>query len=329
MTVSTGDGNKDAADANGYLPKTFLVSYLNIPAETERNNDTKQSQFRSENFLGNGEFVTLSGLLQREGKLYSAVIPMGLSQYGSAVDGGKYIRNGYADLVKKENGGSKSSAYKKGELQWTQYPDECWIAIFDNNAFEGRKLIKTDKISYACERFKSQYFQMIWNDADGDLYVFSPSFAKTMTDKRQQTSLPAGVVRVKKGATDFDKNYYFNLETLTGGRAFQRTFPVGGDNFLFYLYNKVYGQLTNQDLANELGIFSAKSGKFISVTGLPADVVSLGNRPFAENGVAYVPVMTKTGNPAIYQINLSTGVATRGVEVEATHLNAVGRLLPF
>ena len=329
MTVSTGDGNKDAADANGYLPKTFLVSYLNIPAETERNNDTKQPQFLSENFLGNGEYVTLSGLLQREGKLYAAASPMGLSQYGSAVDGGKYIRNGYADLVKKENGGRQSSAYKKGELQWTQYPDECWIAIFDNNAFEGRKLIKTDKISYACGRFKSQYFQMIWNDADGDLYVFSPSFAKTMTDKRQQTSLPAGVVRVKKGEADFDKNYYFNLETLTGGRAFQRTFPVGGDNFLFYLYNKGYGQLTNQDLANELGVFSAKSGKFVSVTGLPADVVSLGNRPYAENGVAYVPVMTKTGKPAIYQINLSTGVATRGVEVDATHLNAVGRLLPF
>ena len=329
MTVSTGDGNKAAADANGYLPKTFLVSYLNIPAETERNNDTKQPQFLSENFLGNGEYVTLSGLLQREGKLYAAAIPMGLSQYGSSVDGGKYIRNGYADLVKTENGGSKSSAYKKGELQWTQYPDECWIAIFDNNAFEGRKLIKTDKISYACGRFKSQYFQMIWNDADGDLYVFSPSFAKTMTDKRQQTSLPAGVVRVKKGEADFDKNYYFNLETLTGGRAFQRTFPVGGDNFLFYLYNKGYGQLTNQDLANELGVFSAKSGKFVSVTGLPADVVSLGNRPYAENGVAYVPVMTKTGNPAIYQINLSTGVATRGVEVDATQLNAVGRLLPF
>ena len=100
MTVSTGDGNKDAADANGYLPKTFLVSYLNIPAETERNNDTKQPQFLSENFLGNGEYVTLSGLLQREGKLYAAAIPMGLSQYGSAVAGGKYIRHGYADLVK-------------------------------------------------------------------------------------------------------------------------------------------------------------------------------------------------------------------------------------
>ena len=98
---------------------------------------------------------------------------------------------------------------------------------------------------------------------------------------------------------------------------------------MFYLYDKSYDKLSNQDLANQLGVFSAKSGKFVSVSGLPSDVVSLGNRPYAENGFAYVPVKTKTGNPAIYKINLTTGVATRGVEVEATQLNAVGRLLPL
>ena len=27
-------------------------------------------------------------------------------------------------------GGSGSGAYDKDELQWTQYPDECWMAIF-------------------------------------------------------------------------------------------------------------------------------------------------------------------------------------------------------
>lgn len=329
LTVSSGDGNKESADSHGYLPRTFLVSYLNIPAETERNNNTKEPQFLSENFLGNGEYVTLSGLLEHDGHLWSAAIPMGLSQYGSAAEGGKYIRSGFEDLVKKEDGGSKSSAYKKGELQWTQYPDECWVAVFDNEKLEGRRLIKTDKISYACGRFKSQYFQMIWNDADGDIYVFSPSFAKTMKDPRQKTKLPAGVVRIKKGAKDFDASYYYNLENLTGGHAFQRTFPVGGDKFLFYLYDKGYDKFTNQDLANQLGIFSAKSGKFTAVTGLPSDVVSLGNRPYAEGTTVYVPVQTKVGNPAIYKINLNTGVATRGVEVEATHLNAVGRLLPL
>ena len=104
---------------------------------------------------------------------------------------------------------------------------------------------------------------------------------------------------------------------------------MGGDKFLFYLYDKGYDKFTNQDLANQLGIFSAKSGKFTAVTGLPSDVVSLGNRPYAEGTTVYVPVQTKVGNPAIYKINLNTGVATRGVEVEATHLNAVGRLLPL
>ncbi len=49
----------------------------------------------SENFLGNGEYVTLAGILERNNKLYSAAIPMGLSQYGSATDG----ENGYFPAI--------------------------------------------------------------------------------------------------------------------------------------------------------------------------------------------------------------------------------------
>ncbi len=52
----------------------------------------------------------------------------------------------------KESGGSNSSAYKKDELQWTQYPNECWVAIFDDATMTSKKLIKTDKISYAAGR---------------------------------------------------------------------------------------------------------------------------------------------------------------------------------
>ena len=107
----------------------------------------------SENFLGNGEYVTLAGILERNNKLYSAAIPMGLSQYGSATDGGKWILPGNEDLVKTEDGGSNSSSYKKGELQWTQYPNKCWVAIFDDETLTNKKIIETDKISYACGRF--------------------------------------------------------------------------------------------------------------------------------------------------------------------------------
>lgn len=69
----------------------FLLSYLDVSAETFTTNDTQNKAYMSENFLGNGEYVTLAGILEQNNKLYSAAIPMGLSQYGSATDG----ENGY------------------------------------------------------------------------------------------------------------------------------------------------------------------------------------------------------------------------------------------
>ena len=175
MTTSTGNGPTEWNDANGYTPKSFLISYLDTAADTYTTNDTKNEAYLSENFLGNGEFVTLAGLLENNGKLFSAAVPMGLSQYGTKFENGKWVLPGNEDLIKTESGGSGSGSYNKDELQWTQYPNECWVAIFSDETLTDKKLIKTDKISYACGRYKSQYYQMIWADANGDIYVFSPS----------------------------------------------------------------------------------------------------------------------------------------------------------
>ena len=149
MTSSTGDGPTEWNDENGYTPKVFLLSYLDPAAETFTTNDTQNKAYLSENFLGTGEYVTLSGMLEHNNKIYTAAVPMGLSQYGTKDQNGKWVLPGNEDLVKKESGGSNSSAYKKDELQWTQYPNECWVAIFDDATMTSKKLIKTDKISYA------------------------------------------------------------------------------------------------------------------------------------------------------------------------------------
>ena len=302
ITASTGDGPTEYADDKQYLPKMFLLSYLDVAAETFKTNDTKVKAYMSENFLGNGEFVTLAGILEHNKKIYSAAVPMGLSQYGAAVDGGKYILPGNETLVKTEDGGSNSSAYKKGELQWTQYPNECWVAIFDDAAMTTKKLIKTDKISYACGRFKSQYYQTIWEADNGDIYVFSPSYAKTMSDVRQRTTLPAGVVRIPDGQEDFD-SYYCDLEEQSGGKSFLRCWHIADDYFLLLMY----------------------------VTGLPsADLISgFGNTPYTENGYAYMAVTTTDGHPAVYKIDPSSATATKGVTVEATQITGIGKLSPL
>lgn len=329
MTTSTGDGPSELKDENGYVPQSFLASYLDVENQTYTSNSvTVSTPFLSENFLGNGEYVTLAGLEQVGSKLYAAAVPMGLSQYGCMQkneDGSyKWVRSGYEDLIKTESGGSGSGSYDKDELQWTQYPDECWMVVFTDQTLTEYKLIKTDKISYACGRNKSQYYQMDWLADDGYVYVFSPSYAKTMKDVRQQTTLPAGVVRINTTAETFDDAYYYNLEEKADGASFLRSWYIGGDYFLLLMYDKA---ITASDkVANRLAVFNVTNGNLSYVGGLPDDVSGFGNTPYMENGSAYIAVTTASGYPAIYRIEPSTATATKGLVVKATSLNGVGRL---
>lgn len=329
MTTSTGDGPSELKDENGYVPQSFLASYLDVENQTYTSNSvTVSTPFLSENFLGNGEYVTLAGLEQVGSKLYAAAVPMGLSQYGCMQkneDGSyKWVRSGYEDLIKTESGGSGSGSYDKDELQWTQHPDECWMVVFTDQTLTEYKLIKTDKISYACGRNKSQYYQMDWLADDGYVYVFSPSYAKTMKDVRQQTTLPAGVVRINTTTETFDDAYYYNLEEKADGASFLRSWYIGGDYFLLLMYDKA---ITASDkVANRLAVFNVTNGNLSYVGGLPDDVSGFGNTPYMENGSAYIAVTTASGYPAIYRIEPSTATATKGLVVKATSLNGVGRL---
>lgn len=325
ITTSTGNGSAEWADANGYIPKMFLVSYLNTEAETYRSN-VAEKKYLAENFLGNGEYVTLAGFQQRGKQLFAAAVPMGLSQYGAAADSGKWVK--YPDLVKTEDGGSNSSSYKKGELQWTQYPDECHIVIFDDETLSSKKIITTDRISYACGRNKSQYYQMIWATENGDIYVLSPSYAKTMADSRQQTTLPAGAVRIKAGEDDFDSSYYVDIEALSGGRSFLRSWYVGNGHMLLQMYDAPFTPGGKAPTALSLAILDVNEGTLEFVEGLPETLSAFGKAPFMENGFAYMPVTTTDGYPAIYRIDPSNASAAKGAVIEVTSLDGVGKLLP-
>lgn len=327
IAASTGDGPAAYADTNGNLPKMFLLTYLDVEAETAITSDSQdRDAFMSENLLGNGEYVMLSGFEEADGKLFSAAVGMGLSPYGSAIGNGQYILPGNEDLVKTESGGTGSGAYVKGELQNTQYPDECWIAIFDNERLSGRKLIRTDKISYACGRYRSQYYQSVWAADNGDIYVFSPSYAKTLSDTRQQTKLDAGVVRIKAGTTDFDPNYYYSLEAQSGGKSFLRCWHAGGSYFLLRMFDRPFSQTGY--VANQLAIFNGDNGKLTYVSGLPdaTAVTDFGKMPYVAGGKIYMPVMTSDNYPAIYCIDPATATAVKGTVLEVNTVTAVGRL---
>lgn len=84
ITTSTGDATIDGQSytytnkegnsvTETYYPKHFKPAYINAANETATDgNGAADTSLRAENFLGNGEFVTLAGLEQVGTNIYSA-----------------------------------------------------------------------------------------------------------------------------------------------------------------------------------------------------------------------------------------------------------------
>lgn len=234
ITVSAG--NTTVTDNAGNIAQGLLANYLSAT-----NGTVKTQTYLAENFLGNGEYVSFSGFVEANGKLYTSVVPMGMSVYG--VNSHPEMVTS-TDLIAQADGGLRSSAYVKGSIPSTQYPDSAFVAIYSGSDFSERPIIaRTGKIGYASGRFKSQYYQTIWANDNGDLYVFSPGYGRySIYDteapdlKKVMGQLPSGVVRIKKGETQFDPTYYVNLEAIGPKLPMYRCWHATGNYFLLQLY---------------------------------------------------------------------------------------------
>lgn len=298
-------------DESKYSPKGLGITYLDAV-----NQKFMSKTINAENILGNGEYVTFSGILEANGKIYTAIIPLGMSAYGIE----KYPECADKGLL---NGSSSTTELT---ITGTQHPNEAWVAIYNDTTFTNPTLIKTDRISYACGRMRSQYYQTIWAADNGDVYVFSPNYSRTSTGI-QQSNYKSGVVRIKKGANAFDENYYIDIETAANAPLY-RCWHLTGDYFLMQFYSGEFNAMGQN--VTRLAIFKGEEGTVTPVTGLPSeDVISSFSKfPFSENGMGYISVVTTDGaDPAIYCIDPATGKAVKGLTVNAaTEISAMGIL---
>lgn len=323
--ITASAGATATTDANGYSAYGILANYFNTTS-----GELTTNTYISENFLGNGEYVGFAGFVEANDKLYTSVIPMGMSLYGIAA-WPELVTD--TALIASADGGSNSSAYTAGTIPSTQFPDSAFVAIYSGDDFsEAPTILRTGKIGFACGRNRSQYYQTIWAADNGDIYVFSSGYGRLTTSsdelKRVTGELPSGVVRIKAGESDFDADYYYNLEELGNKHELYRCWHITDDYFLLQFYTDGLNARGTNTL--ELGVFRGSTGELTMVTGLPdASILSsFGTNPFAEDDAIYMPVTTTEGSPALYRIEASTAVATKGIEIEADAVNAVGLLSP-
>lgn len=323
ITASTGDSTEKDGDD---VAQALLFNYLDATTGSQ-----SESAVLAENFLGNGEKVTFAGIVEANGKLYTSVVPMGMSRYGIKKWPDKVTDQ---ELITTKDGGSGSGSYTSGVIPSTQYPDKAYIAIYSGDNFEETPVIaETDKIGFASGRMRSQYYQTIWAADNGDLYVFSPGYGRTFTSsdelKKVTGKLPSGVVRIKKGETTFDPSYYVNFEEIGTRHPIYRCWHITEDYFLLQLYSDgVEGMMSGTSAAtDELAIFKAEDRTITPVTGFPDDLAGFGGEPYGENGCAYIAVTVTGGDrPAFYKIDVKTGRATKGLTVEADAVSTAGKL---
>lgn len=307
-----------AATAN-YAPEDvakqhplYGLVYNVIDAEQQR---MSRTTIVTEDWLGNGEYCTVSGFIPVGSKIYTAICPSGYSSYG--IEQGKAA--GFEDLVTTGRDGSRSIAN-------TCHPDGVAIGIYEgvnNFGQKPSKIVSDNRISQATSRYRSQYYSTMALGEDNYIYVFSNSHTKANSDPRNQTTLPAGVRRFNTATDTFDEDYYYDLEAVTEAalgqaHSFFQVWHVADNKFLMELYDNPVPDYTYNAI-NTFGVFDAENGTFALLENFPSAsrITDIGRFVYVENGKAYIPVTLKDEDPAIYVIDVAARTATRGRTVKA------------
>lgn len=206
--------------------------------------------------------------------------------------------------------------------------DSAAVAICDYD-LNIKKVIFDNRIGTSVGAQRSVRYTQSGTDDAGNIYVFSGS---SSTDSK------VGAIRIKKGESEFDKDYHFDILSAADGYRFRKAFHISGSKFLleFYTDKEKYG---NTDASGHMAVVDMDTQSLTWVTGLPdPSTVSFGwGDGYAD--AYYLPVAAPTSMsggsgsgsgsgswnhgssvlntlsastlvPTIYRIDATTGVAT-------------------
>ena len=144
-----------------------------------------------------------------------------------------------------------------------------------------------------------------------------------------QSTKHAGFLKINKGETDFDTDYFFDFEAATGGMKPAHIQYIGNG-----LVFAEVSTITQQTVADRWGdknlkccIIDLKNKKVTDVEGIPVHNGN-GGRRFAclkEGNYVYLPVSTNDGI-YIYRTDILTCSAERGARVSTSFVGGFFKL---
>lgn len=169
----------------------------------------------------------------------------------------------------------------------------------------------------------------------GNVYTFSSNaMASGYKVAEGETS---GILRINKGQTEFDANYFFDVQASSLNGKVVAAYPLGGEKaYIVYVPTADdtvdWGFLNHSSYKFKSAIIDLPSKTITPVTGLPLHAgdsyFGIGSL-FVEDGNAYKAFVTND-EVRVYKINIASGVAIAGAKVTGggTDISAITKLTP-
>lgn len=203
----------------------------------------------------------------------------------------------------------------------TLYTDEAKIAVYSYPEFEFLKVIKDTRTGpIGGFNIKSGLVK----DEKGDVYALSHS---NPANGYSQTTKDGGILRISNGETEFDQDYFFDVEAITGGKNISHLKYLGnGKAFAEINMLESSEQETWSDAPLRSAIVDLYNKTVTYVEGVPEHTGN-GRRLAALYDENYIYLSIPEDNGIfIYRIDVQNHTATRGAEIEANFLAGIFRL---
>ncbi len=196
----------------------------------------------------------------------------------------------------------------------------AYVAVFKYPEFELEKIIYDDRTSPIGVNGHSTGIEKTEN---GDIYSFSTS---ALSAGFTSAIKPSGILRIKNGTTEFDKDYFFDVENApNGGKLFWMDYVGDG---------KAIARIIIDDTIGPWGVFK-ETGNFFKlvvidlenktvtdVQGMPTHANRYTSPMYVEDGKAYLSSYAGT-ETHVYIVDPKTATATKGAKVQGLALKGI------
>lgn len=213
----------------------------------------------------------------------------------------------------------------------TPFSNQARIAVYSYPSLKFEKIITDDRTAdLGCYLSGNTLFK----DENDDLYAYST--ANAGSGFIPVPTKPAGLLRIKKGATDFDKDYFLDFEKISNGYKINNVVYAGNGKAVVRMLKEpkfsnasdakkyqwaAYNPGAKKPML-EFGVIDIYNKTFKKVTGISNDGGGWGIASLVKDKKVYVKVSHSTES-AIYEIDPATATAKKGANIASSYAKSI------